>query len=143
MIVRSTIKARNHVWSQDPGLDRSDEDSFDEKWKQFLKDGDVRGLPTKDGAKLTVFELEPLDRKSFMRTLALSGLEQFNEAVACGLRSVSNFEIDGVPLALERREENGSKRLAQSTLDKIFDPMLFMELGLRLIDLSRLDPTRG
>jgi hypothetical protein len=142
LIVRSTLKSWNHVWSQDPALDR-DADGFDEKWQSFLKTGDVRGLPVREGEKLAVLEIEPLNRKDYMRVLGMSGIEQFNEAVACGLRSVTNWEIDGVPLVLERKEDGNTKRLSVPSLDKIFDPYLFTELGLRILDVSRLDPLRA
>lgn len=145
MLIRSTLKSVRHVWSQDPALDRSSlsEETFEKAWKQFLKTGDPSNLPVREGTKLAIFEFEPLSRKDYIRALNLAGLEQWNEAVACGLRSVQNFEIDGVPVQLERTEQGGSKRLSGDSLDKIFDPMLFMELGLRILDASRLHPTHG
>lgn len=143
MILHSLIKSRQHVWSLDPGLDRSDLEAFGAAWKAFHDTGDVATLPIKDGATLAVFILAPLTRRQFTRVFGLAGLEQVTDAVAYGLQSVSGFQIDGAPVQLERTDTETGRRLTSKSLDAIFDPVLFAELAGRIVEISRIDPTRG
>lgn len=143
MIHHEPGKTRKHVWSLDAALDKSDEEGFKAAWEKFLKDDDVAALPLVEGDAPTVFDLEPLSRKAFTAVMKLDGLEQASEAVAYGLCGVTGFHVKGKPFTIERKETNGSARLTAKTMDAIYDPFLFMELGYRVIAISRIDPTRG
>ena len=142
MIRHSLIRSSKFVWDQDPGLDKPALE-FQEAWKRCLETSDVSLLVpvTREGQKLTVFDLEPLTRKEFMRVFALEGLERICEAVAYGVKGVANFEIDGSDVRLER--DRDSKRLTAKSLDLIYDPILFATLGSRVMEISQIDPTKG
>lgn len=137
MITRTLTGRKSHVWSQDPAIDR-DHPSF--SWDAFLKDGDLKHLPKVEGQEYTLFEIGPLTRRQMMRVMSLSGMEQVNEAVAFGLKDVKNYVADGQSVSLEHQNQGDEKRLNQRSLDRIFDPLLFTELGMRIIMLSQLDP---
>ncbi len=148
MIQRSLIGNVKHVWSDDPGLNK-EHPEFDETWKKFRESvaGDVSVLApvTKEGAKLTVFELRPLSRQRFNAIMgrAFRGmedltLEDLGLAVAFSLRSVQDYEIDGSPVRVEHHRVNGEDCVKKEVLDKIYDHTLFVELGLRVLTLSRI-----
>lgn len=145
MIRKSLGGVVRHVWSDDPALDKSDPDVFAAKWKAFLADGKVECLPVVEGGAPAVFEIAPLTRRQFLRIYNGGGgaLEQMSEAVAYGLRSVKGFEVDGRAPDVEKVDSDVGKRLSAKCLDALFDPLLFAELGARVLEISRLDPTRG
>ena len=90
--------------------------------------------------------LGKLGRREFLRVyggMASAPMEQMVEAVAYGLRSVTGFEVDGSEVSVERVSSDGCKRADAKTLDALFDPILFGELGSRILEVSQLDPTRG
>ena len=143
MILHSLIRSVKHVWSMDPALDRSDLESFSAAWESFLKDGDLAKLPIKEGETPTVFTLEPLTRSEFVKIYGGGDIERVIEAVAYGLQSVENLMVNGEKFQIERIESGGSKRVKGSCLDAFFDPVLFAELGTRIVEISRLHPTSG
>lgn len=142
MIIRSTTKPFKHVWSLDPALDRENE-KFEEHWRKFLKSGDVASLPLRDGQRPTVFTLIPLNRGLFLRLEKLDGLTSHHEIVAYALKAVDGFEVDGIPVKLDEKDAGGFKRLTDECLDKLYDPNLFAALSVRVLEVSRLDPTSG
>lgn len=145
MISKSLGGIRHHVWSEDCALDKSDPDVFAAAWKAFLENGDETALPLLDGGTPAVFDLVPLTRRQFLRVYSGGGspLEQMTEAVAYGLRAVRGFEVNSRPADVRSVDSDAGKRLDAATLDALFDPMLFAELGARVLEISRLDPTRG
>lgn len=141
MLIRPSFTGtRNHVWSEDPAIDR-DSPAFD--WVEFLRTGDLAHVPTVEGGKLTVFKIRPLSRKQFTRVFNLNGLEQLVEAVAYGLREVKDFILDGQAVELKHIKVDGEERVSNDSLDRVFEPLLFTELGTRIVELSRLDPRKG
>lgn len=140
MIRKSLLGIVKHVWRDDPALDKSDPDKFEAAWTAFLADGDAAKLPVKEGQKVAEFDLAPLSRRQFLRVYQGGGspLEQMAEAVAYGLRALRGFEVDGHAPDLERVESDVGKRLSVKSLDAIFDPVLFAELGSRIVEISRI-----
>lgn len=143
MISKRLVSRIKHVWSKDPALDRSDPAHFDKAWAEFLKKGDLEILPLKGGEHPTIFEIAPLTRRQFERIGSMSGLEADTEAVACSLRSVSGFEVDGSNAVLEHEGPQSNRRLTAASLDAIYDVYLFAELGRRILEISSLDPLAG
>lgn len=144
MITKSLIASIPHVWTQDPSLDKGP--AFEAAWTEFIKTGEIAKLPIKDGQKPTVFTLGPLRRKALQRVYNTDGLERATEAVAYGLRNVADYVVDGRPVQLRWDSEADSKmgaRLTNECLDEIYDPLLFVELSARIIDISHIDPLRG
>lgn len=143
MITKSMLGTIRHAWSEDPAIDKSDPDKFAMAWKEALRTGDIKCLPFREGDQPAVFELAPLTRKQFLRVFAQEGISQVCEAVAYGLRTVSGFIVDGRGVDLDRVDSDAGKRLSAASLDALFDPVLFMELGTRIIEVSRIDPLRS
>lgn len=137
MITKSLIAKTKHVWSRDPALDT---DHKDYDWAEFIKTGDMKYVPAKEGMTVAEFEIGPLTRMQFLRVWSLSDLVQANEAVAYGLKGLTGYKVEGVDVELEFQNADDGKRLNKATLDRIFEPLLFMELGMRIIELSRLSP---
>lgn len=141
MLQRSFIQSTKYISSLDPAIDR---DHPDFNWEDYRRTGEAKHLPLREGAQATVFELAPLTRKQMARVLGFERvLDQCTEAVACGLRQVSNFIVDGQPLIVEHQGNDGERRVKSSVLDKLFDPVLFGELGTRIMEINRLVPTSG
>mgnify|MGYP001600189261 CR=1 FL=1 len=141
MIRRSFIAEVRHVWSSDEALDK-DHPSFD--WQAFVKTGDLAHVPAKENAQLAVFHLRPLSRQRFLRVWGSGAepLQMRHDAVAFGLRRVTGFEVDGRAVELEFQSVDGEERVTPRVLDQLFDPMLFLELGERILELSRISPLR-
>jgi hypothetical protein len=138
LITRTSFTStRPHVWSIDPAIDKENP-AYD--WKEFLDKGDLKYLPAVEGGTLTVFNIKALSRRQFTRVFNIEGLNQFSEAVAFGLKSVANFRVDGTEVDLRLVKVDGEERVSEDSLNKIFDPMLFAELGLRILEISRLHP---
>jgi hypothetical protein len=136
------VNHSKHVWSEDPSLDKENS-AFD--WPEFLRTGDLKYCPAVEGGKLTVFEIRPLSRKQFSKVFNMphGSLEQCNEAVAFGLRAVRDFQVDQQPVEIKHTKVDGEERCTESSLNAIFEPLLFVELGLRIMELSRLHPQNG
>lgn len=145
MISKSLIGVRKHVWSMDSALDKSDPDQFAAAWTAFLEGGEMAVLPLVEGCKPAEFDIAGLTRRQFLHVYNGSGgaLENMAEAVAYGVRGVRGFQIDGKPIDFERVKSDSGQRLSVATLDALFDPLLFAELGSRILEISRIDPTRG
>lgn len=142
MIIRSFVHPSKHVWSEDPSLDKQ---SANYDWAEFLRTGDLKYAPAVEGGKLTVFSVKPLSRKQFTRVFSLphGSLEQCSEAVAFGLKGIENYQVDGSPVEIKFSKVDGEERVHDEVLNRIFEPLLFIELGLRVMELSRLDPQKG
>ncbi len=140
MITRSLVGNAKHVWSEDPALD-TDSPAYDAV--QFIETGDIKHMPARPGETLAIFEIAPLSRKQWQRLSALeSSDEKYNEAVAYGLKSVSGYTIGGLPVEVKKQTYQGEERLTAPTLDALFEPVLFRELGGRILLLSRLSPSK-
>lgn len=137
MISRTLTGHRAHVWSMDPSIDR---DHADYNWEEFLKDGEMKHLPVREGERLTVFRLAPLTRMQMMRVMEMDGMQRVNEAVAFGLRGADNYTVDGESVVLEFKHQGDERRVHEKSLNRVFDPMLFAELGSRILSISTLDP---
>lgn len=141
MLSRSFISSIKHISLLDPAINREHEDYKPELYRDT---GDQKHIPLHDGATPSVFELSPLTRKQLQAVMDVANsLEQVSEAVAYGLKSVTNFSYDGEPIKVEHVTVNGNRRVKSDVLDKLFDPTLFAELGSRILGLNRLDPTKG
>ena len=137
---RSTEKVV-HIYSQDPALDR-DAESFADAWAEFLKTGDKSKLPIRDGHTPTLWHIQRLKRKRFLWVLDQPDSHRASEAIAFGLKQVDGFTVDGVPFALGFKKFSDSEdRLSEDTLEILFDPTFFGELGVRILGLSKLPPT--
>lgn len=142
---RSFIRTVRFVSTLDPAIDR-DHPDLASLVEEYRKTGDVAKLPLREGATPTVFEIAPMSRKQLTRVLGIPSdkyIEQCSEAVAYGLRSVSNFIVDGEQVVIEHATVSDEKRVKPAVLDRIFDPLLFAELGARILELNRLNPTSG
>lgn len=143
MFARSFLTSVKVASILDPAVNREHEE-FESLWQEYRKGNDLTKIPVKEGAKLALFELAPLSRKQLLKVMSMSiPLEQCTEAVAFSLRSVSGFEVNGEPLEISHSNVDGEKRVKPDCLDKLFDPLLFGELGARVLELNRLDPTKG
>lgn len=138
MIIRTFVGRNNYVWSKDPSLDR-DNPAFN--WPEFERTSSLEHAPAKEGCKLTVFEITPLSRKLFMRVFSMgASLDQMNEAIAYGLKGLRDYQSEGRPVELKTTKADGEERLTAETLDRLFEPMLWVELGKRILELSQLHP---
>lgn len=145
MITRSLLAPFVHVWSQDDGIDR-DHPSY--SWDEFINTGDLAHLPVVEGGSLTVFHLAPLTRLQLQSCVQLVQQERLaeaaTEATAFALKGVDNFQLgDGTMLEVKHQVQNGEKRATRATMDALHDLGLIIELGLRVIERSKLRPTRG
>jgi hypothetical protein len=143
VLSKSLVGTVKHVWSMDPALDRSDPEKFDPCWDAFLKSGNPDDLAPVilDGMQPAVFTLARLSRRAWLMVSAADGPKASDEAVACSLRDLSGFSCDGEAVRLEFvTDAVGLKRVKASILDRIYDPLLFAELGMRVLQVSRLDP---
>jgi len=133
MIASRSTDSVVHVYSQDPAIDK-DHPDFD--WDRFKETGEMKYLPIKEGQTPTVFQIRRLTRRQFLKVIKSDDAEQFSEAVAYGLRGIKDW---GAPVDL-KFQGDGQERLHPDTLDRIFAVELFVELGARIMELSRLAP---
>jgi hypothetical protein len=131
-----------HIWTHDPAIDLLSE-GFGEAYGAAIKAGDVSAIPIKEGAKPTVWTLQRLPRRVFLRVDGARGMAADNELVALGLASVENLTIDGLPVTIATEKVDGVDRVTAECLDRIYDPQLFNELGAVVTKLSKLDPSSG
>lgn len=146
MIQRSLIADFRHVWSEDPALDKANPHFSHE---EFMRTGDMKFVPAKEGEHLTIFGLAALSRKQFQRVKAINAMgDTVTSAVlalAYGLRSVQNFHLpDGSELVVNRQlDSEGEMRASEATLDALYDMALIAQLGTRIIRESTLRPKNG
>ncbi len=146
MISRTLLGTFKHVWDQDPALDRESEAFSHES---FVRTGDMKHLPVKEGQRLTIFELAPLSRRQFQEVIQLRTQERPIDAavlaVSFGLRGVQNFyDASGQELQVAFiTEGDGTKRVSPATLDQLYDISLIGQLGTRIINESTLRPKNG
>jgi hypothetical protein len=143
---RSLTATHDFVWNKDPALD--ERDGIQAAWAEHVKSGTLDPIRPffKEGMVPTVFKLAPLSRKQWLHVGQLPGMLSNYEAVAFSLRSVEGLELNGGPLQISASdivEVNGMKRLKSEVVDAIYDPFLFNLMAERVIEISRLDPTRG
>lgn len=140
-INRSLVGAVRHVYSRDPALDK---DHKDYSPALFRDTGDLKHMPPKEGQRVAVFELKPLPRRRLNRITSAKPAdgdftaEQYNEAVAYGLKAVRDFEVDGAPVELHFDGDGADQRLREKSLDAIYKLTLFIELGSRILEISDL-----
>ena len=138
MIAHRSTDRIDYIITDDPALD-SDHADFD--WDKYLKTADPKHAPVKEGCTPTVFSLVRLSRRQFLRVISMPETEQASEAIRYGLKAVKDF---GRPLDLrQKRFGDLGEGLDNDTLDRLFSPELFQELGIRILSLSTLDPTFG
>lgn len=141
MISRTLAGKFYFVWEKDPALAKPE--NFQSIWTKYNEDGDFLKLPLKEGAKLTVFTLGRLTRRQFLRLISQTGLQADNDTVAYGLKEVENYEVDGLKVKIEQVDVDGMKRVSSEVLDQLYDPFLFRAMAEKILEISRLDPTRG
>lgn len=146
-LTRSLTALQDFVWDQDPALVKGE--GFEEAWKKHVASGKAEDLRSfvKEGSQLTIFRIAPLSRKQWLHVGSLQGMLSDYEAVAGSLRDIQGLELNGSPVQLvpasDIVEVQGMKRLKAEFLDQIYDPFLFRAIATRVIEISRLDPTRG
>ena len=140
MITRSFTTPAPFVWSEDPALDR-ESPAYDHD--KFNDTGDLAHVPAVEGGKVTVFEIKAISRAQQKRCYALSGLAQCDEAIACGLKSVRGGQAFGFPFEVKFAKVNGEDRVDPEVLDNVHDPLLWAEMGARILEISRLFPRKG
>ena len=141
MIERKLTDTTQYVWTMDPALDHDAKDIL-ERFESYYRSGDASKLPVRDGSRLCVFTLARLTRPQHLRIMRADKdreLEMCSEAVAYALRAVDGFQVDGAPLALKRQSSDVGERLTAETLDALWDPELFREMGETIIRRSRID----
>lgn len=138
MIAHRSNDRIEYVLTSDPAIDAEHPD-YD--WDRYLKTADPKYAPIKEGHTPTVFSLSRLTRRQFLRVMSLPDQEQSSEAVKYGLRAIKDL---GRPVELRfKRYGDLGEGLDSATLDHIFSPDLFAELGVRIMTMSTLDPTFG
>jgi hypothetical protein len=159
MITRRVFQTVQHVFSRDPSLDREAPD-FKEAYKRFLSDGEVKGLPLKNGSPPTVFRLASLKKRAMDRgsdvTLAefraamvsprsvasVAFFRSSAELVQLGLVGADNLaDNDGRPLSLKFDDTAAGKVLSAESLNDILYPDMIIELASRILEISTPDPT--
>jgi hypothetical protein len=150
MITRSFTGPLPFVWSEDPALDpvclveretQPGKDKEPSDYAAFLKTNDVTALSVRDGLKLTVFEIKPLTKKQKLQVYAkASTLEQMDEAIAWGLRAVRGNEAFGFPFEVKHDKQD---RVEADVLENLNDEILWLEMGARIMEISRLFPRSG
>lgn len=143
MIGTKSIERIEHIYSEDPALDRDAED-FAEKWARF-RDGSIPAahVPCKPGCKPTVFHIRGLSRKALLHVLSKQGAEQAMEALALGVVGATDFEHDGRPVVIKRDKSDAGERLSETTLEAFLALPLIVELSARVLSLCDLHPTIG
>jgi hypothetical protein len=146
MISRSLLADFRHVWSEDPALDKSNENYSHE---EFVRTGDFKHVPAKEGERLTIFILAPLTRVQFQRVQSVRAqgdvVNAAVMAVSYGLRGVQNFhDANGAEIEVKLQVDGeGERRVTSATLDAIYDIGLLAQLGARIISESTLRPKNG
>lgn len=140
MIKRSLTGTKVWIWEQDGAIDK---DHPDYDHKAFAADFDEKHMPILDGQTPARFTIAPLTKDQFVWAMGQSsGLPMMIEAVAYGLRSVVGYEVDGKPVEIQTKRADHGQRMTKATLDAIFEPELFADLGIAILGLSKLDPLR-
>ena len=138
MIGTRSIDAVEYIFSRDEALDKAHPDY---NWEEYIATCDSKYAPLKEGHTPTVFQVRKLSRKQYVKISALPDEQKWGEAIAFGLKGIKNF-CRPVQLLMKNVPELG-ERLKDDVLDDIFAPELFVELGLRILTLSTLDPKYG
>lgn len=146
-LTRSLTATHDFVWDKDPALNFQAE-GFQTAWAEHVKTGKLDPIRSffHEGTVPSVFKLAPLSRRQWLHVAQMPGIMSDYESVAFSLRSVEGLEINGGPLQITTAdvvEVNGMKRLKSEVIDLIYDPFLFRLIAERVIEISRLDPTRG
>lgn len=138
---RSLTEVVKHVSAFDPAVDNKHPDfNYDE----YVKTGDTKFIPVRDGGTATIFHLRPLGSKSWMKATAEPTRdERVYRLVQFSLIAVENWSVDGSPLTIVRKTVDGIEQVERKCLDKMYDPDLFLELGGRVAMISRIDPLRS
>lgn len=160
MIAKSIHQKVDHVYSQDPALERA---PTAEEMKAFREQG-ADALPLKPGMKPAIFHLMSLSRRAYKMLsqtsllevqrhlqpgtgnaidLAFFGIRE--EAVRFGLVGALGLQdSSGGSLRIETEETRGAGRaVTQASMDDLFafGPGLINELGALIIELSEVPPT--
>lgn len=146
---RSLTKPLNYVSLFDAAIDHDTKGDGivppDERIAAYVKTLDKAKLMFKPGAVASIFELAPLSMAQQIRIRDMSD-EQPNakarEAVACSLKSVTDFLHDGVPVRVEFAE-GGERRVKPECMEKLYEANLFLELANRILEMGRIRPTNG
>lgn len=137
MIRLNTTAPVIYVYPKDPAIDK---DHPDYNWEEFRKTGDVKHLPAKDGEKLTIFHIKRLSRQRYIAMAEKKGLEAMEDAVKYGLTAVENLSVGDGSFRLEFKGEGRDRRLTDGCCDGLFEPGLFYDLGMRIVELSHISP---
>ena len=136
MITVRLTEPQTYVLESDDALDREHPDFNFAKYSETL---DVKHIPLKPGGVPTEWKIRPLKRREYENVMALRDNEcaLIWEAVAYALVGVKNF---GRPVEIERKRIGGLDRVTEDSLDAVYKPGVFTELGARVLMISRLDP---
>jgi hypothetical protein len=139
MLTRSLVTSRNHVYSEDEAID-TDSTEFD--YDKFLKTGDLKYVPAKPGAKLTVFTLRPITEDQFVRLVDMrEPMRQAVEAVSVGLVKVADMVVNGQEVQLRTTKQGTEERLHKDSISTLLKfPAVMRELATIIMTLGRLDP---
>lgn len=135
--LRPTVHLK-HIYSEDPAIDKQHPDY---SWDKYVRTGDRKYVPVKDGFVPTVFELRPLTRRQYQAVMRCDATALGMEAVAYGLVSVENLSRGDHPVVLKSKPTDLGDRLTDESLDNLFAFDVIGELGLIIISLSAVRPT--
>lgn len=140
ILLRSTTIVE-HICPFDDALDTKHPDY---SYEEYLKTGDRKHLPLREGAVPAVFKLRPLTRAQFMSMMRLEDAERPGEAIAYGLVSVSGLrrEGDDHDILVKHTRTSLGERLDKDSLNELFAPEVFGDVGMRIFALSStINPT--
>lgn len=134
-----------YISSLDGAIDR-EAPGFD--WDKYTATLDAKHLPIKAGSTPTVFVLQGLSRdvlgvvvKGFDSSAQWERIEAFDAAVKYGLKRVRNFKnAKGDDVELKFEQSSLGEGLDKASINAIYDPQLFIELGSKIYEASRVHP---
>jgi hypothetical protein len=133
-----TATTRKYISRHDDAVDRKK--MKDAAWTRFVEgEIEIEKVPLRPGCKPSIFSLRRLSRKQFLSVMDVgTQMAQAQEAVAYGLVGWENFaEVQPVT-----EPSDLGPRLSEACMDSIFVPEVVRELGLVVIGMSMLGPTK-
>ena len=148
MKTRSLTQPVEYVWSKDPALDLPEDPdaraALARKYMESLFDEQHR--PVRAGETPARFRLGPLPYSVYRRVQKMDDpADRVVEAALHSLQGVRDWEHNGAQVVIGPDDftKVGDRRLTDDWVGRHYDPMLFMELGLAILEVSGLLPTRS
>lgn len=139
-VKRSLTDPVRHISMFDPALD-AEHTSFSPE--RYMATGNEEHMPLRDGQTPSRFVIRPLSSRQYRRAhAAISKEDRVYTLVAFALVAVEGVTVNGEAVSIKRVTIDGLEMADTASLEKIYDPDLFMELAARVEGMSRLDPTR-